>query len=336
MVNDLLIPRSIKVQRESANLAFITFEPLERGYGHTLGNALRRILYSSILGAAIVEVQIDGVLHEYSTINGLHEDVVDFLLNLKNVSLKIHGKDSARLKIVKKGPGVITAGDIEHDHTVEIFNKDHVIGHLSENSELSVFMKASVGRGYVPASTRNQFEYGEKAVGHLQLDASYSPVKRVTFTVENARVEQRTNLDKLVIELETNGAVDPEEAIRTAASLLMDQLGVFIDLKHKDDNTQIEAEDSIDPILTQPIEALELTVRSQNCVKNEGLIYVYQLVQKTEVELLKTPNLGRKSLNEIKDVLQARSLTLGMKLEDMKLEEAIKSIELSTKLAKSE
>jgi len=315
MASDLLIPRSIKVRHESPNLAYITFEPLERGYGHTLGNALRRILYSSISGAAITEVQVDGVLHEFSTIPGMREDVVDLLLNLKNVALRIHDKDSARLKIVKKGPGVITAKDIEHDHTVEIFNKDHVIGHLSEGSEVSIFMKACMGRGYAPASTRTQLEYGEKAIGHLQLDASFSPIKRVAYVVENTRVEQRTDLDKLVIELETNGAIDPEEAIRTAATLLRDQLAVFIDLENKDEETKEEHEDSVDPILNQSLDVLELTVRSSNCLKAEGLNYISDLVQKTEVELLKTPNLGKKSLTEIKNVLSSRNLSLGMKLE---------------------
>lgn len=315
MTHEILIPRTIKVQRESANVARVTFEPLERGYGHTLGNTFRRILLSSIPGAAITTLQIDDVLHEFSTVPGAHQDVVDISLNLKDVALIIHGKESARLRICKKGPCVVTAGDIEHDHTVEIVNKDHVIANLAENAELNMLMKAVVGRGYEPASVRMQTEYGERTVGELHLDASYSPIRRVTYVVERARVEQRTDLDKLVIEIETNGTIDPEEAVRTAAKLLRDQLAVFIELEHKDEQSEVEQTDSIDPLLIQPVDVLELTVRSANCLKAENIHLIGDLVQKTEVELLKTPNLGKKSLTEIKNVLASRSLSLGMKID---------------------
>ncbi len=316
MPRELLTPRSIRVQQVGPNIAHITFEPLERGYGHTLGNTLRRILLSSIPGSAIIEAQIDGVLHEYSTIEGVNEDVVEILLNLKGVALKIHGKENARLRLNKKGPGIITAGDIEYDHTVEIINPDHIIAHLSDKAEINIVMKAAVGRGYEPATTRINGDFGERAIGHLQLDALYSPIRRVSYNVERARVEQRTDLDKLVIELETNGAIDPEEAIRVAAKLLRDQLAVFIDLEHKDEEKAVEQVDHIDPVLLQPVDVLELTVRSANCLKAENIHLIGDLVQKTEVELLKTPNLGRKSLTEIKNVLAGRNLSLGMRLEN--------------------
>jgi len=324
MAREILIPRTIKVQHESANVARVTFEPLERGYGHTLGNTFRRILLSSVPGAAITQAQMDKVLHEFSTIPGVRQDVEEILLNLKDVALIIHGKETARLKISKKGPCVVTAADIEHDHTVDIVNKEHVIANLAENAELNILMKASVGRGYEPASVRAQHEYDEHVVGQLHLDASYSPIRRVTYTVERARVEQRTDLDKLVLEIETNGTIDPEEAVRIAAKLLRDQLAVFIELEHKDEQSEVEQTDSVDPLLMQPVDVLELTVRSANCLKAENIHLIGDLVQKTEVELLKTPNLGKKSLTEIKNVLASRSLSLGMKFEAWPLQTSVK------------
>jgi DNA-directed RNA polymerase subunit alpha len=317
MSRELLTPRSIKVQQIGANTAHITFEPLEQGFGHTLGNTLRRILLSSILGSAITEVQIEGVLHEYSTIEGVNQDVVDILLNLKGVALRIHGKDHARLKISKTGPGVVTAGDITCDHTVEIINPEHVIAELSDKAELNMLMKATVGRGYEPATMRTSSDdLLEHEIGGLQIDASYSPIRRVSYNVERARVEQRTDLDKLVIELETNGTVDPEEAIRSAAKILRDQLAVFIDLEHRDEEKSTVQEDQVDPVLLQPVDVLELTVRSANCLKAENIHLIGDLVQKSEHELLKTPNLGKKSLTEIKNVLAGRNLSLGMRLEN--------------------
>ncbi len=293
-------------------------EPFERGYGHTLGNALRRVLLSSMPGFAPTEVQIAGVLHEYSTIEGVQEDVVDILLNLKGVVLKLHSGNEATLRLAKKGEGLVTAADIEVTHDVEIINPEHVIAHLSPGGKLEMTVKVERGRGYQPGNMRVVPEES-KGIGKIILDASFSPVKRVSYQVESARVEQRTDLDKLIMDIETNGVVEPEEAIRYAARVLVDQLSVFAALE----GTSVPAEDKqrekappIDPILLRPVDDLELTVRSANCLKAENIYYIGDLIQRTETELLKTPNLGRKSLNEIKEVLAARGLTLGMKLEN--------------------
>lgn len=314
-VADFLKPRVINVQVLTNNHAKVTLEPLERGFGHTLGNALRRILLSSMPGCAVTEVEIDGVLHDYSSIEGVQEDVIDILLNLKGLAIMMHSRTEATLSLEKTGEGTVCASDIVLDHDVEIVNPDHMIANLNKSGELKMKLKIEQGRGYKPASKR-MGEGEDRPIGKLQLDASYSPVQRVTYVVESARVEQRTDLDKLIIELETNGTVDPEQAIRNAATILQDQLSAFVDLQGKEEEeTQVE-EAEIDPILLRSVDDLELTVRSANCLKAEQIYYIGDLIQKTELELLKTPNLGKKSLTEIKDVLASRSLSLGMRLEN--------------------
>ncbi|MEJ2116081.1 MAG: DNA-directed RNA polymerase subunit alpha, partial [Gammaproteobacteria bacterium] len=292
--NELLKPRVVDVQVTDECHAKVVLEPLERGFGHTLGNALRRILLSSIQGCAVVEAQIDGVLHEYTAIEGVQEDVVDVLLNLKGVATIMHNKNEAILTLNKSGPGVVTAGDIEADHDVEIINKDHIIAHLTDKGSLSMTLKIAKGRGYQPATQRRNDE--DRAIGSLLIDASFSPVRRVAYSVDTARVEQRTNLDKLIVDLETNGTVDPEETIRKAAGILQQQLSVFVDLQGDEQVEQEKTETEIDPILVRPVDDLELTVRSANCLKAENIYYIGDLIQRTEVELLKTPNLGKKSL----------------------------------------
>jgi DNA-directed RNA polymerase subunit alpha len=315
-VNEFLNPRNIEVQGLSATHAKVILEPLERGFGHTLGSALRRILLSSMPGCAVVEVEIEGVLHEYSAIEGVQEDVIEILLNLKGLAIIMHTRDEATLKLSKKGPGAVTAGDIQLDHDVEIMNPDHLICNLSDNAEINMTLKIARGRGYEPADQRRSNDDETRAIGRLQLDASYSPVSRVAYSVESARVEQRTDLDKLVIDLETNGTIDPEDSIRRAATILQQQLSVFVDFDNEKEPVQEVEEEEVDPILLRPVDDLELTVRSANCLKAENIYYIGDLIQRTEVELLKTPNLGKKSLTEIKDVLASRGLSLGMRLEN--------------------
>ncbi len=314
-VSDFLKPRIVDVQHVTDTRARVVLEPLERGFGHTLGNALRRILLSSMTGAAVIEVEIEGVLHEYTTIEGVQEDVVDILLNLKGIAIRMES-DSAKLTLNKKGPGVVTAGDITLDHNVEIINPGHVIANLTKAGELNMILKISKGRGYQPASARAGEEDEDRPIGRLVLDASFSPVHRVAYVVDTARVEQRTDLDKLIIDLDTNGTIDPEEAIRTAATILQDQLSTFVDLSGKEEVEAANEEPEVDPVLLRPVDDLELTVRSANCLKAEQIYYIGDLIQRTEVELLKTPNLGKKSLTEIKDVLASRGLSLGMRLEN--------------------
>ena len=314
--NDIFTPRNIEVQRTSETRSKIILEPLERGFGHTLGNALRRILLSSMQGAAIVDVEIQGVEHEYSAIEGVQEDVIEILLNLKGVAITIHEGDEAILTLSKQGPSTITAADIQLTHNVEIANPEHVIAHLNTDTALNMSITVRSGIGYEPADTRNRGEDDTISIGRLQLDASFSPVQRVAYSVESARVEQRTNLDKLVIDLETNGTLDPEEAIRSAATILQRQIAVFVALESNSEPEEKEDEPEVDPILLRPVDDLELTVRSANCLKAENLNFIGDLIQRTEVELLKTPNLGKKSLTEIKDVLASRGLSLGMRLEN--------------------
>ena len=309
-----LKPRIIDVENISPAHAKVVMEPFERGYGHTLGNALRRILLSSMPGYAPTEVKISGVLHEYSTIEGVQEDVVDILLNLKGLVLKLHNRTDTTLKLKKSTPGPVTGADIEQSHDVEIVNPDHIIANLTAGGKIDMQIKVERGRGYVAATARRNDE--SRTIGSILLDASYSPVRRVSYAVESARVEQRTDLDRLVMDIETNGSIEPEEAVRYAARVLVDQLSVFADLQ----GTPMQAEEAkspqVDPILLQPVDDLELTVRSANCLKAEKIYYIGDLIQRTENELLKTPNLGRKSLNEIKEVLASKGLTLGMKLEN--------------------
>jgi DNA-directed RNA polymerase subunit alpha len=316
---DLLQPRIVEVNSISPRQARITLEPFERGYGHTLGNALRRILLSSMRGYAPTEVRIAGVVHEYSVIEGVQEDVVDILLNLKGLAVKLNSRDEALLTINKSGEGLVTASDIQAGHDVEILNPDHVIAHLNKGGNLEMEIKIEGGRGYVPASTRILSDES-RPVGVIMVDALYSPVKKVSFSVESARVEQRTDLDKLIIEIETNGVIEPAEAVRYSARLLIEQLASFADLKGVATIAEVGSKGPsspiVDPILLRPVDELELTVRSANCLKAENIYYIGDLIQRSETELLKTPNLGRKSLNEIKDVLAARGLTLGMKLEN--------------------
>lgn len=314
--NELLKPRRVDVEPISSTAAKITIEPLDRGFGHTLGNALRRLLLSSMPGCAVVEAEIEGVLHEYTTIEGVQEDVTDILLNLKGLAIIMHANDEATLTLKKSGPGKVFASDITVDHDVEIANPDHLIANLTKAGELSIVMRVERGRGYRPVVIGGTDE-AEQTIGLLKLDASFSPIKRVSYEVQSARVEQRTNLDKLVLEIETNGTIDPEDAVRESATILRSQLAVFVDLEAEE---AIEASQSkepeIDPILLRPVDDLELTVRSANCLKAESIYYIGDLIQRTEVELLKTPNLGKKSLTEIKDVLASRSLSLGMRLEN--------------------
>jgi DNA-directed RNA polymerase subunit alpha len=323
MQPQLLKPKTITVEPLGVNKAEVTLEPFERGYGHTLGNALRRVLLSSMVGYAPTEVTIAGVLHEYSSIDGVQEDVVNILLNLKGVVFKLHNRDEATLILCKEGEGPVTAADIQTSHDVEIINPAHVIANLSQGGKLDMQIKVEKGRGYVPGTMRRYADEPTKSIGHIVLDASFSPVTRVSYAVENARVEQRTDLDKLVMEIETNGAISAEEAVRASARILVEQLAVFAQIG---DGINIEGVfaspgqraggASFDPILLRPVDELELTVRSANCLKAENIYYIGDLIQRTENELLKAPNLGRKSLNEIKEVLASRGLTLGMKLEN--------------------
>ena len=315
-VGEFLKPRVVKVTPSTAKQAKVVIEPFERGFGHTLGNALRRVLLSSMPGCAITEAEIDGVLHEYTSIEGVQEDVVDILLNLKQVAIRLNAREETQLRLHKKGPGPVTAGDIQLDHDVEVLNSDLVIANLTKAGELNMTLKVERGRGYRPAVQRANFEESSGPIGRLQLDASFSPIRRVTYTVESARVEQRTNLDKLILDIETNGTIDAEEAIRRAGAILKDQLSVFVDLQGQDEGASKAAEQQFDPILLRPVDELELTVRSANCLKAENIHYIGDLVQRTEVELLRTPNLGKKSLTEIKEVLESHGLSLGMRLEN--------------------
>ena len=312
----LLTPRVVDVREVGADTARVVIEPLDRGFGHTLGNALRRVLLSSMPGCAVTEVEIEGVLHEYTTIEGVQEDVTEILLNLKGLAIRMHARNESVLTINKKGPGTVYASDIVIDHDVEVVNLNHVIAHLTKSGQLNMNMTVQQGRGYHPAAARVAEEDVERPIGKLLLDASFTPVRRVSYVVESARVEQRTNLDKLIIELETNGTLDPRNAIQRAATLLREQLAFFVEDIAPEDKPAFSPEPDIDPILLRPVDDLELTVRSANCLKAESIYYVGDLIQRTEVELLKTPNLGKKSLTEIKDVLAARGLSLGMRLEN--------------------
>lgn len=315
---EFLKPRLIDIEQISERHAKVTLEPLERGFGHTLGNALRRILLSSMPGCAITEVEIDGVLHEYGVKEGIQEDVLEILLNLKTLAIQLEGKDTTIVTINKSGIGPVIANDISYDSSiVKIIDPDHIICFITdENISLDMRIKVQRGRGYVPASSRVTEEDHELPIGRLLLDACYSPIERVSYNVEAARVEKRTDLDKLVIDMETNGTIEPEEAIRRAATILSDQLESFIDLRDIRQPEIKEEKPEFDPSLLHLVDDLELTVRSANCLKAESIHYIGDLVQKTEVELLKTPNLGKKSLTEIKDVLASRGLSLGMCLDN--------------------
>ncbi|CUA88446.1 MULTISPECIES: DNA-directed RNA polymerase subunit alpha [Pseudidiomarina] len=315
-VTEFLKPRLVDIEQISPTHAKVTLEPLERGFGHTLGNALRRILLSSMPGVAVTEVKIDGVQHEYSSKEGVQEDIIEILLNLKGLAVVMEGKDEAILTLKKSGAGPVKAGDITHDGDIEILNPEHLICTLTGDTEIEMSIKVERGRGYVPASARQSADDEERPLGLLLVDASFSPVERIAYSVDSARVEQRTDLDKLVIDMETNGTLDPEEAIRRAATILAQQLEAFVELRDMSEPEEKEEKPEFDPILLRPVDDLELTVRSANCLKAEAIQYIGDLVQRTEVELLKTPNLGKKSLTEIKDVLASRGLSLGMRLEN--------------------
>lgn len=310
-----LTPNAIQVQNISPTHHKITLEPFERGFGHTLGNAIRRILLSSMPGAAVTEVEISGVQHEYSTLPGVREDVVDILLNLKGLRIRLQDVSEVTLTLHKKGVGTVTAADIKLENGVEIINPEHVIAHLTQDGEINMKLKICLGRGYQPALSRESMHQESRQIGLLLLDASFSPVKRVAYSVENARVENRTDLDKLIIDLETDGTLDPEEAIRFSAAILQQQLATFVDLQHEIAVRPRQMKNQIDPLLLRPVDDLELTVRAANCLKAENIYYIGDLVQRSEHDLLKTPNLGKKSLLEIKSVLAQRGLSLGMNIE---------------------
>ena len=317
MFSEILKPRRVDVDPINKLSSKIIIEPLNRGFGHTLGNALRRVLLSSISGCAVTEVEIDNVLHEYTAIEGVQEDVTDILLNVKGLSIIMHSKDEATLSLKKSGVGEVKASDIMVDHDIEIVNPDHVIAHLTKAGELSMRLKVVKGRGYRQAVISRDNE--SPVIGCLKLDASFSPVRRVSYEVQTARVEQRTNLDKLILELATNGTIDPDEAVRQAAGILRSQLEIFVDLEVEEAmeaRAAVAEEPKIDQALLCTVDDLELTVRSANCLKKENIHYIGDLVQRTEVELLKTPNLGKKSLTEIKDVLASRGLSLGMRVKN--------------------
>lgn len=315
-VTEFLKARLVDVQQVGYRRAKVVLEPLERGFGHTLGNALRRVLLSSMPGCAVIEAHIEGVLHEYTTKEGVQEDIIDILLNLKGIEFILEGREEVELKLNKQGEGPVLASDFELPHDVKIINPDYVIAHMTKAGDLKMTVRVVRGRGYEPISMRQNPEEETRSIGWLQLDASFSPVRRVTYVVENARVEKRTDLDRLVLDLETNGTIEPEEAIRWAASILIDQLSVFVELKGEKQAEPLRLRTEIDPLLLQSVDHLELTVRSANCLKAENIFLIGDLIQKSEVELLKTPNLGKKSLTEIKDVLTNKGLSLGMKIEN--------------------
>ena len=312
-VIDLLVPTEIQVDDLTPNLSKITLEPLERGFGHTLGNALRRILLSSMPGAAVTDVAIDGISHEYSTIEGVREDVIDILLNIKDMPVNIIEGNHAEITLDVTGPCDVLASSFEVPGTVELVNPDFHIATIVDKVNLKMTLTVRTGRGYEPADLRDD---EDRVVGALKVDASYSPVRRVSYTVDNARFEKRTDLDKLVIELETDGTLDPKLAIEHSATILQQQLSAFVDLDAIAEQEAKKDQNDFDPILLRSIEELELTVRSTNCLKAESIFLIGDLIHRSEFDLLKTPNLGKKSLNEIKDVLASKDLSLGMNVEN--------------------
>jgi DNA-directed RNA polymerase subunit alpha len=314
-MSQFLKPSIVDIKKASKTRTRVVLEPLERGFGHTLGNALRRILLSSMEGTAVVEAQIAGVVHEYSAIEGVQEDVLDILLNMKGLAIILHDAREVVLTINKEGVGPVTAADIQLPHNVEVVNPDHVIANLTGGS-LSITFKVAKGRGYVPSNARMESDDEDRVIGQLYLDASYSPVNMVTYNVESARVENRTNLDKLILDVDTDGTLEAEDAIKYASTILSDQLSAFVDFKVIEEQAVEEEVVAVDPALLQAIDELDLTVRSANCLKAENIYYVGDLIQRGEMELLKTPNLGKKSLTEIKDVLASKGLSLGMHLDN--------------------
>ena len=316
MIKDFLTPKEILVEEVDSNNSKIVLEPLERGFGHTLGNALRRIILSSIPGAAVSEAKINGVLHEFGSIDGVKEDVINILLNLKGLSVRLSDQEEVEISLSKSGSGDIKGSDFELPTGVEIVNPDHVVATLADKGSLEMTAKVTKGRGYVPVDIIALAESEDAEVGSLKIDASYSPIKKVSYSVENARVENRTDLDKLILEVETNGTIDPEEIVRLAATILQRQLMAFAELGFETEEPEEDETPPVDPIMLRPVDELELTVRSANCLKVEKIHYIGDLVTRKESDLLRTPNLGRKSLNEIKEVLAARGLSLGLELEN--------------------
>jgi DNA-directed RNA polymerase subunit alpha len=309
----LIKPEKLEVESgvEPTRIATVVAEPLERGFGMTLGNALRRVLLSSLQGAAVTAVQIDGVLHEFSSVAGVREDVTDIVLNIKQLALRMHGEGPKRMVLTATGPGEVRAGQIQTGHDVEIMNPDLVICTLDDGVKLGMEFVVGMGKGYVPAAA-NRPE--DAPIGLIPVDAIYSPVKRVSYKVEPTRVGQVTDYDKLLLTVETNGAITPEDAVALAARILQDQLQLFINF---DEPRPVQAEEPQDDLpfnrnLLRKVDELELSVRSANCLKNDNIIYIGDLVQKSEQEMLRTPNFGRKSLNEIKEVLTSMGLSLGM------------------------
>jgi len=312
-VIDLLVPTEIQVEDINETTSKITLEPLERGFGHTLGNALRRILLSSMPGAAITDVKIEGISHEYSTIEGIREDVIDILLNLKDMPVNLLEGTSAEIKLDMAGPSEVTASSFEVPGNVELVNPDHHVASLVDKVNLTLTATVKTGRGYEPADLRGE---EETQVGALKVDASFSPVKRVAYSVENARFEKRTDLDKLIVELETDGTLNPKEAIEHSATIMQQQLAAFVNLDAIAEQEAKKEQNDYDPLLMRSIEELELTVRSTNCLKAESIFLIGDLIQRSEFDLLKTPNLGKKSLNEIKDVLASKGFALGTTIDN--------------------
>ena len=314
IIKDFLTPTEIVVEESGPTRSKIVLEPLEQGFGHTLGNALRRIILSSMPGTAVSEVKIDGVLHEYSTIEGVQEDVIDILLNLKDLSVRLTEVEDAELTVSKSGSGTVTAADIKLPNGVEIINPDHHIATLNAEGSINMTMRVTRGRGFVPVKPLDEDEGQE--TGLLRLDATYSPIKRVTYQVDNARVEQRTNLDRLTVDIDTDGTLEAEEILRISATILQHQLSAFAELGRLEEVIEEKEEAKIDPIMLRPVDELELTVRSANCLKAENIHYIGDLVTRMESDLLRTPNLGKKYLNEIKEVLLSRGLSLGLILDN--------------------
>jgi DNA-directed RNA polymerase subunit alpha len=317
---DLIRPKRLEVEKETLTLFYgkFTAEPFERGFGITIGNSLRRILLSSLQGAAITSVKIDGVLHEFSTIPGVKEDVTEIILNLKEVRLKLHTEGPKTIRVKTEGPKILKAGDIQAGDAVEILNPDHHIATVSRDSKLSMEMVVKLGRGYVPAE-RNKEE--NQPIGTLPIDTIFSPIKKVNYTVTNARVGQITDFDKLTLEVWTDGSFNPEEAVARAAKILKDQLSIFITFEEEEEEEMTifgdrEESETLNENLFRSVDELELSVRSANCLKHANIKLIGDLVQKTEAEILATKNFGRKSLNEIKEILAEMGLSLGMRLEN--------------------
>ncbi|PWJ18264.1 DNA-directed RNA polymerase subunit alpha [Jannaschia seohaensis] len=314
---ELIKPQQLDVRpgNNPARQATVVAEPLERGFGLTLGNALRRVLMSSLQGAAITSVQIDNVLHEFSSVSGVREDVTDIVLNLKGVSIKMEVEGPKRLSISAKGPMVVTAGDISESNGIEVLNRDHVICHLDDGADLYMELTVNTGKGYVSAD-KNKPE--DAPIGLIPIDAIYSPVKRVSYEVTPTREGQVLDYDKLTLKLETDGSLAPDDAVAYAARILQDQLQIFVNFDEPEAAREAGAEDDLEfnPLLLKKVDELELSVRSANCLKNDNIVYIGDLIQKTEAEMLRTPNFGRKSLNEIKEVLSGMGLHLGMDIVD--------------------